>query len=147
MRRRELAAVEPHLRRLRLKFRNFDQQVKTLSGGNQQKVVLSKWLATFPRVLILDEPTQGIDVQSKSEVHAIIAELARQGMAIILISSELPELVGMCNRIIVLREGRLTARFSGDEVDPERVIRAATDADHAGPVGSRYSGRRLRNPR
>ena len=134
VRRREIAAVEPHLRRLRLKFRNFDQQVRTLSGGNQQKVVLSKWLATFPRVLILDEPTQGIDVQSKSEVHAIIAELARQGMAIILISSELPELVGMCNGIIVLREGRLTARFTADEVDPERVIRAATDADHAGPA-------------
>ena len=86
--------------------------MKTLSGGNQQKVVLSKWLATIPRVLILDEPTQGIDVQSKSEVHAMIAELARQGMAIILISSELPELVGMCDSIIVLREGRLTARFA-----------------------------------
>jgi ribose transport system ATP-binding protein/rhamnose transport system ATP-binding protein len=140
VRRREIAAVEPHLRRLRLKFRDFDQQVRTLSGGNQQKVVLSKWLATFPRVLILDEPTQGIDVQSKSEVHAIIAELARQGMAIILISSELPELVGMCNGIIVLREGRLTARFGGDEVDPERVIRAATDADQAGPVESATRG-------
>ena len=131
MRRRELKLVEPHLRRLRLKFRDFDQPVKTLSGGNQQKVVLSKWLATIPRVLILDEPTQGIDVESKSEVHAMIAELARQGLAIILISSELPELVGMCDRIVVLREGRVTARFSGDEVDPERVIRAATDADHA----------------
>jgi ABC-type sugar transport system ATPase subunit/ribose/xylose/arabinose/galactoside ABC-type transport system permease subunit len=131
MRRRELTLVEPHLRRLRLKFRDFDQPVKTLSGGNQQKVVLSKWLATNPRVLILDEPTQGIDVESKSEVHAMIAELARQGLAIILISSELPELVGMCDRIVVLREGRVTARFSGDEVDPERVIRAATDADHA----------------
>jgi len=136
VRRREIAAVEPHLRRLRLKFRDFDQQVRTLSGGNQQKVVLSKWLATYPRVLILDEPTQGIDVQSKSEVHAIIAELAHQGMAILLISSELPELVGMCDGIVVLREGRLTARFGGDEVDPERVIRAATDADHAGPVES-----------
>jgi len=134
IRRRELALVEPHLRRLRLKFRNFDQLVKTLSGGNQQKVVLSKWLATNPRVLILDEPTQGIDVQSKSEVHAMIAELARQGMAIILISSELPELVGMCDRIVVLREGSVTARFSGDEADPERVIRAATDAGQAAPL-------------
>ena len=95
------------------KFRSFDQPVKTLSGGNQQKVVLSKWLATIPRVLILDEPTQGIDVQSKAEVHAMIAELAQQGLAIILISSELPELVGMCDRIVVLREGRVTARLFG----------------------------------
>lgn len=129
MRRREQALVEPQLRRLRLKFRNFDQPVKTLSGGNQQKVVLSKWLATNPRVLILDEPTQGIDVQSKAEVHAMIAELAQQGLAVILISSELPELIGLCDRIIVLREGRVTARFKRDDVDPERVIRAATDAD------------------
>ena len=134
VRRHELALVEPHLLRLRLKFRSFDQLVKTLSGGNQQKVVLSKWLATLPRVLVLDEPTQGIDVQSKSEVHAMIAELARQGMAIILISSELPELVGMCDRIVVLREGRVTARFSADEVDPERVIRAATDAERSATV-------------
>jgi len=132
MRRRELGLVEPHLRRLRLKFRSYDQPVKTLSGGNQQKVVLSKWLATNPRLLILDEPTQGIDVQSKSEVHAMIAELAQQGLAIILISSELPELVGMCDRMIVLREGRMTAQFSHDDVDQERIIRAATDADNVG---------------
>jgi ribose/xylose/arabinose/galactoside ABC-type transport system permease subunit len=130
-RRRELSLVEPQLRRLRLKFRSFDQPVKTLSGGNQQKVVLSKWLATRPRLLILDEPTQGIDVQSKSEVHGMIAELAQQGLAIILISSELPELVGMCDRIVVLREGRVTAHFTRAEADQERVIRAATDADHA----------------
>jgi ABC-type sugar transport system ATPase subunit/ribose/xylose/arabinose/galactoside ABC-type transport system permease subunit len=132
MPRRELRLVEAHLRRLRLKFRSFSQPVNTLSGGNQQKIVLSKWLATNPRLLILDEPTQGIDVQSKSEVHAIIAELAHQGLAIILISSELPELVGMCDRTIVLREGRVTAHFSRADVDQERIIRAATDADSAG---------------
>jgi ABC-type sugar transport system ATPase subunit/ribose/xylose/arabinose/galactoside ABC-type transport system permease subunit len=128
-RRSELALVEPHLKRLRLKFLNFDQPVKTLSGGNQQKVVLSKWLAANPRLLILDEPTQGVDVQSKAEVHAMIAELARQGLAIILISSELPELIGMCDRIVVLREGRQTATFTRADADPESVIRAATDAD------------------
>ena len=133
MRRREVALVEPHLRRLRLKYRSFDQAVKTLSGGNQQKVVLSKWLATNPRLLILDEPTQGIDVQSKSEVHAMIGELARQGLAIILISSELPELVGMCDRMLVLREGEVTAHFARDDVDQERIIRAATDADRIAP--------------
>ena len=129
MRRRELALIKPHLDRLRLKFRSFDQPVKTLSGGNQQKVVLSKWLATNPRLLILDEPTQGVDVESKAEVHAMIAELAQRGLAIILISSELPELVGMCDRMIVLREGRVTAEFSRGNVDQERIIRAATDAD------------------
>ena len=131
MRGRERALVEPHLQRLRLKFRSLNQRVNTLSGGNQQKVVLSKWLATQPRVLILDEPTQGIDVQSKSEVHTMIAELARQGMAIILISSELPELVGMCDRIIVLREGKVTGHFHHEDLSQERIIRAATDAEVA----------------
>ena len=142
-RRSELALVEPHLQRLRLKFRSFDQPVKTLSGGNQQKVVLSKWLATKPRLLILDEPTQGIDVQSKAEVHAMIAELAQQGLAIILISSELPELVGLCDRIVVLREGRQTGVFDRAEVDPERIIRAATDADQRAALPTEVAAREV----
>jgi rhamnose transport system ATP-binding protein len=128
-RRSEIALVEPHLQRLRLKFRDLDQPAKTLSGGNQQKVVLSKWLATGPRLMILDEPTQGVDVQSKAEVHTMIAELAAQGLAIVLISSELPELLGMCDRIVVLREGRQTATFAREEADAERIIRAATGVD------------------
>ncbi|MGE3742515.1 MAG: sugar ABC transporter ATP-binding protein, partial [Geminicoccaceae bacterium] len=86
---RELGLVRGHLERLRLRFRSYLQPVRTLSGGNQQKVVLSKWLATKPRLLILDEPTQGIDVQTKAEVHGVIADLAGQGLAIVLISSEL----------------------------------------------------------
>ncbi len=84
--------------------------MRTLSGGNQQKVVLAKWLAVGPRLLILDEPTQGVDVQTKAEVHKLIADLAGQGLAILLISSELPELLGMCDRILVLREGRIIGR-------------------------------------
>jgi rhamnose transport system ATP-binding protein len=127
-RKRTLSLVAPHLDRLALKFRSYDQPVNTLSGGNQQKVVLSKWLATNPRVLILDEPTQGIDVQSKAEVHAMIADLARQGLAIILISSELPELIGMSDRIVVLREGRKAAEFSREEATQEAIVRAAADA-------------------
>ncbi|QPC95466.1 ATP-binding cassette domain-containing protein [Mesorhizobium sp. INR15] len=126
---KELALAKPHLDRLRLRFGSYDQAVSTLSGGNQQKVVLSKWLATQPRVLILDEPTQGIDVQTKADVHAMIASLASQGLAIILISSELPELLGMCDRMIVLREGDVAGEFSRDEASQEKVIRAATDVD------------------
>lgn len=138
---REIAEVGPQLDRLRLKYASYDQPVKTLSGGNQQKVVLSKWLATAPRVLILDEPTQGIDVQSKAEVHAMIAELARQGMAVLLISSELPELLGMCDRIVVMREGHVSAMFDASDVDQEQVIRAATDVDDATrQIGGRIDG-------
>jgi rhamnose transport system ATP-binding protein len=125
-----LSSVREHLDRLKLKFSSYDQGISTLSGGNQQKVVLAKWLATKPKLLILDEPTQGIDVQSKAEVHAMIADLARQGMAIILISSEMPELLGMCDRIVVLREGRKTAEFSRAEATQEKVLKAATDAEN-----------------
>ncbi len=125
---RELALVRAPLERLRLRFRSYDQPVKTLSGGNQQKVVLAKWLAATPRVLILDEPTQGVDVQTKAEVHSLIADLARQGLAVILISSELPELIGMCHRILVLREGRITAEMQRSEATQERILQAAIDA-------------------
>ena len=125
---KELSLVRTQLERLRLRFRSFDQPIKTLSGGNQQKVVLAKWLATKPRLLILDEPTQGVDVQTKAEVHALIADLAAQGLAILLISSELPELIGMCDRIVVLREGQIRAELTRNEATQERVLIAATDA-------------------
>jgi rhamnose transport system ATP-binding protein len=125
---KELALVRPDLDRMKLRFRSYDQPVKTLSGGNQQKVVVAKWLATKPRLLILDEPTQGVDVQTKAEVHSLIADLARSGMAIILISSELPELLGMSDRILVLREGRVMDEMERADATPERVLKAATDA-------------------
>ena len=96
-----------------------------LSGGNQQKVVLAKWLRTEPRVLILDEPTQGIDVGTKAEVHAMIANLAAQGMAIILISSEMPELIGMSDRIMVMCEGRLSGFIDGKKATQEEIMRLA----------------------
>ena len=131
---RELGLVSGHLEKLRLRFRSYDQPVRTLSGGNQQKVVLAKWLAATPRLLILDEPTQGVDVQTKAEVHALIADLARQGLAVILISSELPELIGMCHRILVLREGRITTELKRGEATQERVLAAAIDA--AGTQGA-----------
>jgi rhamnose transport system ATP-binding protein len=116
----------PHLDRLRLRFAGWEQPVNRLSGGNQQKVVLAKWLATNPRLLILDEPTQGVDVGTKAEVHALIAELASRGLAILLISSEMPELLGVSDRVVVLREGRQVAELSRDEATQEAVLRAAT---------------------
>jgi ABC-type sugar transport system ATPase subunit/ribose/xylose/arabinose/galactoside ABC-type transport system permease subunit len=137
---RELALVRPHLDRLRLRFHRFDQPVSTLSGGNQQKVVLSKWLAMRPRVIIFDEPTQGVDVQTKAEVHAMIADLARHGIAIILISSELAELIGMCHRILVLKEGRMAGEFDRNTASQERIMHAATAGGEELPDLERIPG-------
>ena len=103
-----------------------DQLVGALSGGNQQKVVLAKWLASKPPVLILDEPTRGIDIGAKVEVHRIISELAASGLGIILISSDLPEVIAMSDRIVVLHEGRLTAEIPRRLATEERVMFAAT---------------------
>jgi rhamnose transport system ATP-binding protein len=104
------------------------QKARELSGGNQQKVVLAKWLATKPRILILDEPTRGIDVGTKAAVHGLMSQLASQGMAILMISSELPEVLGMSDRILVMREGRLTGHFSRAEATQEKIMLAATTA-------------------
>ena len=126
---REISAVRDHLEQLKLRYASFEQQISGLSGGNQQKVVLAKWLATQPRVLILDEPTQGIDVQTKAAVHRMIADLAARGMSIVLISSEMPELLGMCDRITVMREGHQVATFEKCEATPEKILNAATSGD------------------
>jgi rhamnose transport system ATP-binding protein len=95
--------------------------IKNLSGGNQQKVLISRWLLTEPDLLILDEPTRGIDVGAKAEIHRLMCELAAQGLAILMISSELPEVLGMSDRVLVMREGRLVAEFSRAEATPEGV--------------------------
>ena len=113
-------------KRLQLKFHRMSDPAGFLSGGNQQKVVLAKWLATEPKLLILDEPTRGIDVGTKSEVHRLMSELASHGLAVLMISSELPEVLGMADRVLVMHEGRLTAELSREEADEESVIRAAT---------------------
>jgi ABC-type sugar transport system ATPase subunit len=102
------------------------QPIETLSGGNQQKVLLARWLVTRPRVLILDEPTQGIDVGAKAEIHQLISELASSGLAILLISSDLPELLGLADQVVVMHAGRVKAEFSRIEATQERVIEAAT---------------------
>ena len=121
----ERAAAETYRERLTIRAPSVDTPASALSGGNQQKVVISKWLETSPKVLILDEPTRGIDVGAKVEVHQLMADLAAQGMAIILISSELPEVLAMSDRILVMREGRQMAIFEHDEATQERVLSAA----------------------
>ncbi|MEV6160141.1 sugar ABC transporter ATP-binding protein [Nonomuraea sp. NPDC052129] len=112
--------------RLRLKFARLSDGVGVLSGGNQQKVVLAKWLATKPSVLIVDEPTRGIDVGTKAEVHRLLSELAGQGIAVLMISSDLPEVLGMADRVLVMHEGRLTAELSRADATEESVMNAAT---------------------
>jgi rhamnose transport system ATP-binding protein len=111
--------------RLRLKAGDPNAPVGTLSGGNQQKVVLGKWLATHPKVLIIDEPTRGIDVGAKAEVYGALAELVRDGMAVLMISSELPEVLGMADRVLVMHEGRISADIARAEADEERIMGAA----------------------
>jgi rhamnose transport system ATP-binding protein len=121
----EFALARSYTQRLDLRAAALDQDVGLLSGGNQQKVVIAKWLATKPRVIILDEPTKGIDIGSKAAVHAFMAELAAQGLAVIMVSSEIPEVLGMSDRVIVMREGRIVDEVSGDRMTPETLVRAA----------------------
>jgi rhamnose transport system ATP-binding protein len=127
-RRRQDAAANQWVLRLQIKCDGVDQEVQYLSGGNQQKVALAKWLLTAPRVLILDEPTKGIDVGAKATVHRLIGELAAQGVAVILVSSELPEIMGLADRILVMRRGRLRAEFARRAARAEDILRAASDA-------------------
>ena len=122
---KEVQTAEDFRKRLSIRTPSIWQEAGKLSGGNQQKVVLSKWLNTNPQLLILDEPTRGIDVGAKAEVHQIINELAQQGLGIILISSDLPEVLAMSDRILVMREGRQMGIFNRDEATQEVIIRAA----------------------
>jgi len=111
--------------RLKIKYGRLTDPVAMLSGGNQQKVVLAKWLGRGPAVLIVDEPTRGIDVGTKAEVHHLLAELARGGVGILMISSELPEVLGVSDRILVMREGRVVAEFSHAQASEEAIMSAA----------------------
>jgi D-xylose transport system ATP-binding protein len=126
----ETIACERSMRELRVKAPSVQTVAGTLSGGNQQKVVLAKWLLTNPRVLFLDEPTRGIDVGAKQEIYAQINKLARDGLAIVLVSSELPEVLGLSDRVLVLHEGRITGEFTRAEATPEAVMSCATGRTH-----------------
>jgi len=117
--------------RLKIKYGALTDPVSMLSGGNQQKVVLAKWLGRKPAVLIVDEPTRGIDVGTKAEVHHLLTELSRSGVAILMISSELPEILGVADRILVMREGRLVAEFSHADASEEALMSAAMGQHHA----------------
>lgn len=121
----EFRLSRDYTRRLDLRASSLDQELGLLSGGNQQKVVIAKWLATKPRVIILDEPTKGIDIGSKAAVHEFMAELAAEGLAVIMVSSEIPEVLGMSDRVIVMREGRIVDEVAGDRMTPETLVRAA----------------------
>ena len=110
---------------MNIRAASLDTPVATLSGGNQQKVVLAKWLMTEPRLLLCDEPTRGVDVGAKAEIHELMNELVEAGLGIVLISSELPELLAMNDRIYVMHRGRIVAEFTRDDATRERVMAAA----------------------
>jgi rhamnose transport system ATP-binding protein len=112
--------------RLQLKYGRLSNPVTSLSGGNQQKVVLAKWLSRTPSLMIVDEPTRGIDVATKAEVHRILVELAHSGVAVLVISSELPEVLALADRILVMREGRIVAEVAREDASEEKIITAAT---------------------
>ncbi|HAU5634382.1 sugar ABC transporter ATP-binding protein [Citrobacter amalonaticus] len=123
---REWQLADSYAKRLQVKAFSWRQAVETLSGGNQQKVVISKWLATHPEVIILDEPTKGIDIGSKAAVHQFMSELVAQGLAVIMVSSELPEVMGMADRIIVMHEGLMVAQYRAGEATAEAIVSAAS---------------------
>src|SRR4051794_3934583 len=130
----ERKAAATWTERLQTKLGSLTDLVGTLSGGNQQKVVLAKWLATGPRLLIVDEPTRGIDVGTKAEVHRLMSSLAADGLAVLMVSSELPEVLGMADRVVVLREGRVAATLSRAEATEESVMYAAMGQQVGGPA-------------
>lgn len=118
---KEEEACRNMIERLKIKVADIDLPVKSLSGGNQQKVLLAKWMLLDPEVLIIDEPTRGVDIGAKSDIYTILRELARQGVAIIVVSSEIPEIMGICDNIYIMREGRITGKLAAEEADEEKI--------------------------
>ncbi|MFA7236751.1 MAG: ATP-binding cassette domain-containing protein, partial [Phycisphaeraceae bacterium] len=114
--------VDEQIERLSIKIGDADDMIGTLSGGNQQKVAIAKWLLTEPRVMILDEPTRGVDIGAKEEIYRLIRKLADEGMACVFISSELNELLGMCDRIAVMRQGRIAAILDATTATEETIM-------------------------
>lgn len=123
---RESILMDEYIKSLNIKCRDGNQKAKALSGGNQQKVVIAKWLATKPKVLIMDEPTRGIDVGSKNQIYALINDLAKQGIGIIMISSELPEVLQVANNIVVFAAGKVTGRLENKDLTQDILLDYAT---------------------
>ena len=121
--------MQAYFERLRIKANSMNVDAFTLSGGNQQKLVLAKWLMSNPKVLILDEPTRGIDVGAKYEIYELMNEMAEAGMAVLMISSELPELIGMCRRIYVMAEGEIKGELKNEEISQVSIMRLATGGE------------------
>jgi ribose transport system ATP-binding protein len=119
---KESALCGRYVKELGIKVASEKQFANSLSGGNQQKVMIGKWLATTPKVLIMDEPTRGIDVGSKSEIHKMLRRLSEEGVGVIVISSELPEIIGLADRVIVMHEGSITGELSGDDIKEDNII-------------------------
>ena len=120
--RAEARCAEQMIEQMRIKTDGSEQQVNSLSGGNQQKIVVAKWLLTKPEIVFLDEPTRGIDVGAKFEIYQLIQKIAKEGKAVVMVSSELPELLGICDRILVLKEGRLAGEISAEEASQEKIM-------------------------
>jgi ribose transport system ATP-binding protein len=112
--------------KLKIRTPSVRQLVGNLSGGNQQKVIIARWLTLKPRILILDEPTRGIDVATKAEIHGLMNDLAKEGVAVMVVSSDLPEVLGVSDRILVMRSGRITAEFSRQDATQDNIMHAAT---------------------
>ena len=132
--RSEKELYESMVERLGVRVSGPEQAAKSLSGGNQQKVVIAKWLGIEPEILILDEPTRGVDVGAKKEIYTIINELAERGVAILMISSELPEIIGMADRVLVMHEGNLMAELSKDEMTQEKIMHYATGGEKVAQI-------------
>jgi ABC-type sugar transport system ATPase subunit len=130
-----------HVGALHIRLASLDQELGTLSGGNQQKVVLAKWLETRPKVLLLEEPTRGVDIGTKHEIYSLMNQWSAEGLAILLISTDMPELLGLSDRIIVLHRGEITASFDRGEATPEKVLAAAMGSGDAAGRGHAPSGR------
>jgi ribose transport system ATP-binding protein len=124
--RAERRLAERYVARLTIKTPSVEQKTLYLSGGNQQRVVIAKWLALQPKALIVDEPTRGVDVGATADIHALVCELAKQGMAILMISSDMAEILAMSDRVLVMRQGRIEGELSREEATQERIMRLAT---------------------
>jgi ribose transport system ATP-binding protein len=128
---RETDLAEKLAAKLNIKYGRLSDPVSSLSGGNQQKVAIAKMLSVDPKLIFLDEPTRGVDVGAKAEIHRILRDLARSGVGIVVISSELPELIGVCDRVLVVREGQISGEVSGEDMTEENIMHLASVLDAA----------------